>query len=348
MFFVEQALVTTALAHTRLLLMPSASDATCHPVYPLWPMQPSTHVDNLDDADEPKRTYVIAANVRERVTCVANPSTFVLGGVVVGGTSADVLFHLSADDATRQPPVPPGAPRPEKVPRMVQHLLEQRSYYPLFPSAADTPLEVPQLPSLSMPVTPDLLLLPSKLKHFVRALGPDDGCLAVNPGLLCRANSAGTYAVIEVAPPRRSDVRTRECETWAVCDTWAGLAAHRRAVNAPVPATMTRTPLPSPPPPPSIPPAPPQRTCPRRWWRRGTSGSRTRGRTRSPACPAARGSRSCACRGAVGRGEGRVCRLKVQHTPCDPAPRCALPHKSTQRHPLLFGQRNRDLRPHRG
>ena len=61
----------------------------------------------------------------------------------------------------------------EKLPRMAQHLLEQRSYFPSFPAPnpAETPLELSQLWHVGMPVAPDVLLLPSRLKTFVRQIG---------------------------------------------------------------------------------------------------------------------------------------------------------------------------------
>ena len=182
---------------TQLVLMPSASDASCHPVFPQWPLQQGRHVGNVF------RTL----DVRRRVSVVPNPATFVVGGVVVGGTSTDVLFQLNAHDAMRNAP---GGAKVEKIPRMASHLLEQRSYYPLFPApdAADTPLELTQLAAAGMSVSPDLLLLPSKLRQFTKAL--PSGTLVVNPGMLCRANSGGTFARLAVFPPKRGTLRTRE------------------------------------------------------------------------------------------------------------------------------------------
>lgn len=51
---------------------------------------------------------------------------------------------------------------------------------------------------MQLPVTPDVLLLPSKLSAFVADV---DGCLAVGPGRLCKATAAGSYARLEIAPP---------------------------------------------------------------------------------------------------------------------------------------------------
>lgn len=180
------------------MLLPSASDITCHPTFPQWPLQAASHLSAFADPD-----------VRRRVSVVPNPATFVVGGVVVGGTSTDVLFQLNANDTTRNSTAP-GAPRVEKILRMAQHLLEQRSFYPLFPAPdpVDTPLEMTQLHMAGMALAPDLLLLPSKLRQFSRAL--PNGTLVVNPGSLCRANSGGTFARISLFPPTRGAMKTRE------------------------------------------------------------------------------------------------------------------------------------------
>lgn len=141
-----------------------------------------------------------------------------IGDLVVSATSADVLFNLNRDETTRLVPAAPGGgPRLEKVARLAQHVLEQRCFFPQFPAPpagsgaplpgepsgfatadAAVPLELSQSEALSLPCSPDILLLPSKLKPFARAVA---GTLVVNPGTLCRGNIGGTYARLVVAPP---------------------------------------------------------------------------------------------------------------------------------------------------
>jgi len=238
---------------TQLVLMPSATDVTCHPVFPQWPLQPSQHVgsDFFRDPD-----------VRRRVSVVPNPATFVVGGVVVGGTSTDVLFQLNAHDAMRNAP---GGAKVEKIPRMASHLLEQRSYYPLFPApdAADTPLELTQLPAAGMPVSPDVLLLPSKLRQFTKAL--PSGTLVVNPGMLCRANSGGTFARLQLFPPTRGTMVTRESTGAAAHDVGANVAPSCAVARA---RALTAAPAPPAVPLPSCRPLDAQRMCHPRWSRR--------------------------------------------------------------------------------
>ncbi|KAF9502113.1 DNA polymerase alpha, subunit B [Pleurotus eryngii] len=90
---------------------------------------------------------------------------------------------------------------------LCQHLLRQRSFYPLFPVPADLAhdvnLDVSRSERLRVDlgadnggsgvgVAPSVLIVPSRLKHFAK---PVDHTVAVNPSFL----SKGTYATISVA-----------------------------------------------------------------------------------------------------------------------------------------------------
>ncbi|KAG9217712.1 hypothetical protein CCMSSC00406_0003599 [Pleurotus cornucopiae] len=90
---------------------------------------------------------------------------------------------------------------------LCQHLLRQRSFYPLFPVPADLAhdvnLDVSRSERLRVDlgadnggsgvgVAPNILIVPSRLKHFVK---PVDHSVAVNPSFL----SKGTYVTISVA-----------------------------------------------------------------------------------------------------------------------------------------------------
>jgi hypothetical protein len=53
-----------------------------------------------------------------------------------------------------------------------------------------------------MNVKPDILIVPSKLASFARRVL--DTTIVVNPGELTKNVTGGTYAVIDVHPPRKS------------------------------------------------------------------------------------------------------------------------------------------------
>ena len=170
------------------------------------------HVETAGREDEGGGTSLSSSTAtagRKRVHCVSNPCTLRIDDLVLGLTSTDILHHLSADTADAN--LEPGT----RLSRIAQHLLQQRSYYPLFPPPAAPPLsssrsnssrisppnlELKMMDYWSIPVTPDVLILPSKLAPMARpVLG--NRTLALNPGTVVRGtNTGGTYAVLDVRP----------------------------------------------------------------------------------------------------------------------------------------------------
>jgi DNA polymerase alpha subunit B len=90
------------------------------------------------------------------------------------------LFHLRreeffqrAEEADPEPgsPSPAAAPEKDSMANLVRHVLGQRSFYPIFPPpeivAGEVNLDVTHSSLVRMEgPAPDLLILPSKLKHF--------------------------------------------------------------------------------------------------------------------------------------------------------------------------------------
>ena len=77
------------------------------------------------------------------------------------------------------------------------------SFYPLYPAQPSTPVELSKQHHAKMTVTPDVLLLPSQLAYFARVV---NNVVVVNPGVLTKGNSAGTYGKLTVFPMRSSHV----------------------------------------------------------------------------------------------------------------------------------------------
>lgn len=87
-----------------------------------------------------------------------------------------------------------------RLARLAAHLLQQQSFYPLFPPPPDGQggqLDFRHAEHWRLPVTPDVLLLPSKLAPFAKDVM---GSLCLNPGALTKATSGGTYALLHVHP----------------------------------------------------------------------------------------------------------------------------------------------------
>ena len=133
----------------------------------------------------------------QRVHCLANPTTIMIKEITIGVTTTDTLMDLSKQETSR-------GQSGDRMGRLANHMLEQRSYYPLLPPAPGVNLEYEQLAYINLPkITPDIMLLPSQLRHFVKNV---NGSLVVNPGRLTRNSSGGTYSKISVHAPRRSDI----------------------------------------------------------------------------------------------------------------------------------------------
>lgn len=132
-----------------------------------------------------------------RVHCVSNPCTLQINELVIGVTGTDTVFHISADETNAN--LVPGS----RLERIAQHMLQQQSYYPLFPPAQGTNLDLKHMSKWNMPCQPDLLIVPSKLTSFARTvLG---STVVINPGHLSKNTTGGTYAVMDIHPiPRET------------------------------------------------------------------------------------------------------------------------------------------------
>jgi DNA polymerase alpha subunit B len=134
-----------------------------------------------------------------RVHLVSNPCTLKINELVIGLTATDSLFHISADETNGN--LEPGS----RLGRIAQHLIQQQSYYPLFPAPASPSmsvnLDLKHMEQWNMPCQPDLLVVPSKLTCFARTVL--DKTVVVNPGQLTKGTTGGTYALMEIHPFKR-------------------------------------------------------------------------------------------------------------------------------------------------
>ncbi|KAH9854731.1 DNA polymerase alpha subunit B [Lenzites betulinus] len=182
---------------------------------------PSTRDILSDHAVFPQCELPRALCYDPRVRMLPNPARFTLNGVHIAVSSLDVLFHLRKEEffkrASEVDPIrsspPPDAP--DAMGNLCRHILQQRSFYPLFPvpldlshdvnldvSHSDLLYLVPQDDDEEAAevgdgdarprCAPDVLVVPSRLKHFAKVV---DGTVAVNPSFLTKA----TYAVLEYA-----------------------------------------------------------------------------------------------------------------------------------------------------
>uniref|UniRef100_A0A7N0VL44 DNA polymerase alpha subunit B n=1 Tax=Kalanchoe fedtschenkoi TaxID=63787 RepID=A0A7N0VL44_KALFE len=132
----------------RVLLVPSTRDAHHDYVFP----QPPFDVQPPD--------------VKLQIISITNPGMFDANEVNVGCCTADILKHISAEMMSRKPA--DGLPWDGRS-KLANHIIAQRSFYPLYPPAEVVPLDLSLAPeTLTMTAVPDILILPSDLAPFVK------------------------------------------------------------------------------------------------------------------------------------------------------------------------------------
>ncbi|KAI3981828.1 hypothetical protein MKX01_027813 [Papaver californicum] len=165
----------------RVVLVPSIRDASHDFVFP----QPALDLH--------------LSNLKHQISSLPNPARFSANKLKVGCCSVDVLKQLSGEEISR---IPADSSSRDRMGRLATHLLNQRSFYPLYPPSEDVPLDLSLAPeALQIPVIPDILILPSDLASFVKVLsvgGKAYGeqpvkCIAVNPGRLAKGVGGGTF-----------------------------------------------------------------------------------------------------------------------------------------------------------
>ncbi|CAM8912938.1 unnamed protein product [Rhodiola kirilowii] len=165
----------------RVLLVPSVRDAHHDFVFP----QPPFDVQSPD--------------FKHQITSLTNPGIFDANEVKVGCCTVDVLKHLSAEMVSRKPA--DGSTWDGRS-KLANHIIAQRSFYPLYPPAEDVPLDMSFAPeALDIPSVPDILILPSDLAPFVKvlSLGEDNDvekqvkCICINPGRLAKGDKGGYF-----------------------------------------------------------------------------------------------------------------------------------------------------------
>lgn len=95
---------------------------------------------------------------------LGNPQLFRINDINIGVINSDVIKDLCVSSLNK-------AISGGKIENCVKSLLQQRSFYPLYPGNSQTPVEWEQFSKMMFPsgVTPDILITPSQLKLFAMA-----------------------------------------------------------------------------------------------------------------------------------------------------------------------------------
>ncbi|XP_031443324.1 DNA polymerase alpha subunit B-like [Clupea harengus] len=177
----------------KLVFVPSQRDVHHNCIYP----QPPFTLPDLSKEDV------------ERVSLVSDPCTLVIEGVTFGLTSTDILFHMGAEEIN-------SAAGSDRFSRIMKHMLTQRSYYPLYPPTEEINMDYEKFQLYGhMPVTPDILVVPSELRYFIKDV---IGCLCINPGRLTKGQVGGTFGrlVVQRRGPDAEGKRRSPCLTGQV------------------------------------------------------------------------------------------------------------------------------------
>uniref|UniRef100_A0A1A8QBU2 DNA polymerase alpha subunit B n=1 Tax=Nothobranchius pienaari TaxID=704102 RepID=A0A1A8QBU2_9TELE len=181
---IESIVDGTRSVGCHLVFVPSQRDIHHHFIYPQPPFTlPSLRKEQI-----------------QRVTLVSDPCTLLINGVTFGLTSTDILFHISAEEIS-------SGTGSDRFSRILKHMLTQRSYYPLYPPVEEVNMDYEKFQSFGqMPLTPDVLIIPSELRYFVKDVV---GCVCVNPGRLTKGQVGGTYSRMLIQHSASSEVGQR-------------------------------------------------------------------------------------------------------------------------------------------
>lgn len=181
----------------KVILIPSTKDAISrHGAYPQ---------DSLN-----RNSLQLGKNFK----CFTNPCTFQLNEIFFGCSNVDIFKDMK--EITKGGSVTVR----NRFDRIMEHLLRQRRYYPVFPgsikkrkreamdskgkkieivehiSGADLDVAYLGLTEFVGGFQPDIIVIPSELQYFARVI---QNVITINPGSFVRGNgSRGTYAVLNI------------------------------------------------------------------------------------------------------------------------------------------------------
>lgn len=99
------------------------------------------------------------------IKLVSNPSVISVNGVRIGVSTADVLRHMAAVELNART----AGQDTDRIARLLRHVIEQASFYPLYPAHPEVPLHTSKyLQCMFHEQTPHVLVMHSQLQHFAK------------------------------------------------------------------------------------------------------------------------------------------------------------------------------------
>jgi len=123
---------------------------------------------------------------------LGNPQTFRINDITVGVLNADIVKDLCMSMVMKDM-------KNSKIDVALKSVLEQRTFYPLYPGNPMTPIEWEQFKHLMFPDgnLPDILITPSDLMLYAKNI---NDVVCVNPGMLIKGQAAGSFATLTIDP----------------------------------------------------------------------------------------------------------------------------------------------------
>lgn len=196
---------------TRVLLLPSPKDVHHDPTFPQGPM---TFDGTIFSAEE-------------QLTNLPNPCTFKCNDVVMGCSTVDWLMSCTKEEISQS------SKPADRLPSMTSHIINQRTYFPMFPPPARIPMDTSRGYGLELTCTPNVLIAPSDLAPFAKVVAipypslvaaaennnngipengstlaevaaPNSNVICINPGRVTKGTTAGTFVHMWVAEQEES------------------------------------------------------------------------------------------------------------------------------------------------
>lgn len=140
-----------------------------------------------------------------------NPATMKYRGTCIACSSVDWLMSCTKEEISKTT-----GKNVDRLSALVSHIVQQQSYYPMFPTSANVCLDVTHPESFDMVGLPEIVLTPSDLAPFAKQATVNDlrvnlddevspvqttashNIVCVNPGRATKGATAGTFAHVYV------------------------------------------------------------------------------------------------------------------------------------------------------
>lgn len=134
------------------------------------------------------------------VDFISNPSELNINGLInIGITTVDFLFHCCCQELNKNQ-------RNDRLLKIMQHCIEQQSFYPLMPAQKSIRMDYNYSHKLFFKQQPHIFIIPSKLNRFAKIIKTNNNdVIGINPSFLTKSNSGGTYALITIHLPQNND-----------------------------------------------------------------------------------------------------------------------------------------------